>query len=173
MLPYSLYRTLLHSRVAMRHTIFLALSLAIFWLLNSGHYAALMLSLGAVSIALVLYIAHRMDVVDHESQPLHLTLKIPGYYIWLCKEIILANLLVVRHIWLGNKTISPTMMSIKASQKTDMGKVIYANSITLTPGTVTVDLEGDRLMVHALLRESIEELQAGEMDRRVTQLENQ
>ena len=156
----------------MRHTIFLSLSLAIFWLLNSGHYTALMLSLGVISISLVLYIAHRMDVIDHESQPLHLTLQLPGYYAWLIKEIILSNLLVVKHIWLGNKTISPAMMSIKASQKTDTGKVIYANSITLTPGTVTVNLDGDQFMVHALLRESIDDLQAGDMDRRVTQLEN-
>ena len=157
----------------MRHTIFLSLSLAVFWLLNSGHYTALMLSLGAISIALVLYIAHRMDVVDHESQPLHLTLKLPGFSAWLTKEIILANFLVVKHIWLGNKTISPTLKTIKASQKTDIGKVIYANSITMTPGTVTVSLEGDQFMVHALLKESIEELEAGEMDRRVTQLENE
>lgn len=156
----------------MRHTIFLSLTLAMFWLLNSGHNTALMLSLGAISIALVLYIAHRMDVVDHESQPLHITLKLPGYYAWLTKEIILANLLVVKHIWLGNRTISPTLKTIKASQKTDIGKVIYANSITLTPGTVTVNLEGDQFMVHALVRESIEDLEAGEMDRRVTRLEN-
>ena len=156
----------------MRHTIFLSLSLAVFWLLNSGHNTALMLSLGAISVALVLYIAHRMDVVDHESQPLHITLQLPGFYAWLIKEIILANLLVVKHIWLGNKTISPTLKTIKASQKTDIGKVIYANSITLTPGTVTVNLEGDQFMVHALLRESIVELEAGEMDRRVTRLEN-
>ena len=156
----------------MRHTIILSLSLAAFWLINSGHNTALMLSLGVVSIALVLYIAHRMDVVDHESQPLHLTLKFLGFYAWLSKEIILANFLVVKHIWLGNKTISPTLTIIKASQKTDVGKVIYANSITLTPGTVTVNLEGDRFMVHALLRESIEDLEAGEMDRRVTLLEN-
>ena len=156
----------------MRHTIFLSLILAVFWLLNSGHNTALMLSLGGISIALVLYIAHRMDVVDHESQPLHLTLQLPGFYAWLIKEIILANFLVVKHIWLGNRTISPALMTIKASQKTDIGKVIYANSITMTPGTVTVNLEGDQFMVHALLRESIEELEAGEMDRRVTQLEN-
>ena len=156
----------------MRHTIFLSLSLTVFWLLNSGHNTALMLSLGAISIALVLYIAHRMDVVDHEAQPLHLTRKLPGFCAWLIKEIILTNLLVVKHIWLGNKTISPTMKTIKASQKTDIGKVIYANSITMTPGTVTVSLEGDQFMVHALLSESIEELEAGEMDRRVTQLEN-
>jgi len=156
----------------MRHTIFLSLSLVVFWLLNSGHNTPLMLSLGALSIVLVLYIAHRMDVVDHEAQPLQITSKLPGYYVWLIKEIVLANLLVVKHIWLGNKSISPTLKTIKASQQTDIGKVIYANSITLTPGTVTVKLEGDQFMIHALLRESIEELEAGEMDRRVSRLEN-
>lgn len=155
----------------MRHTIFLSLSLAVFWLLISGHNTVLLLALGAASIAFSVYIAHRMDVVDHESQPLHLTLKLPGYYAWLMKEVILANITVVKHIWLGNNTISPTLATITASQKTDVGKVIYANSITMTPGTVTISLEGDQFMVHALLRESIEELKAGEMDRRVTQLE--
>ncbi len=156
----------------MRHTISLSLTLAAFWLLNSDHNTPLILSLGVVSIAIVLYIAHRMDVVDHESQPVHLTPKLPGYNMWLGKEIILANISVVKHIWLGNETISPTLTTIKASQKTDMGKVIYATSITLTPGTVAVDLVGDQIMVHALLRENIEALEAGEMDRRVSLLED-
>ena len=156
----------------MRHTLFLAVALALFWMLNSGHNSALMLSLGVISIAMVLFIAHRMDVVDHEAQPLHLTSKIPGYYVWLSKEIFLANLLVVKHVWLGNKSISPVFATITASQKTEMGKVIYANSITLTPGTVTVNIEGDKFLVHSLLRESIKDLEAGEMDKRVTQLEN-
>ena len=156
----------------MRHTISLSLFLAAFWLLNSGHYSALMLSLGAITIVTVLYIVHRMDVVDHESQPIHLTLKFPSYYAWLIKEIVFANILVVKHIWLSNKSITPTLKTIKASQKTDIGKVIYANSITLTPGTVTVNMEGDLFMIHALCQESIKELEAGEMDRRVTELEN-
>ena len=156
----------------MPHTISLFLTLAAFWLLNSGHYTLLILSLGLTSIALVLFIAHRMDVVDHESQPLHITMKIPGYYLWLVKEVILANISVVKHIWLGNKTISPVLTTIKANQKTDMGKVIYANSITLTPGTVAVDVAGDQITVHALLRENIEELQTGEMDRRICRLED-
>ena len=150
----------------------LSLTLAVFWLANSGHHTTLMLSLGAISIALIVYIAHRMDAVDHEAQPLHLTLKIPGYYAWLIKEIFLANLTVIKHIWLGNKSISPVFATITASQKTEMGKVIYANSITLTPGTVTVNIEGDQFLIHALLRESIKDLEAGEMDKRVTQLEN-
>ena len=156
----------------MRHTILLSLTLAIFWLANSEHYTSLMLLLGFISIASVLYVAHRMDVVDHEAQPLHLTFKLPGYYAWLIKEIFLANILVVKHVWLGNKSISPVFATITASQKTDIGKVIYANSITLTPGTVTVNIDGDQFLVHALLRESIKDLEAGEMDKRVTQLEN-
>lgn len=154
------------------HTISMFLTLAVFWLLNSGHYTLLITSLGLISIVLVLYIAHRMDVVDHESQPLLIPLRIPSYHLWLMKEIILANISVVKHIWLGNKTISPVLTTIKANQKTDMGKVIYANSITLTPGTVAVDVVGDEITVHALLRQNIEELQAGEMDRRVCRLED-
>jgi multicomponent Na+:H+ antiporter subunit E len=156
----------------MRHTILLSLSLAVFWLINSGHNTALMLSLGAISIAFVVHVAHRMDVVDHEAQPVHLTPKLPGYYVWLIKEIVLSNLQVVKHIWLGNKSISPTFVTITASQKSEIGRIIYANSITLTPGTVSVDLDGDQILVHALLRESIADLEAGEMDRRVTKLED-
>ena len=154
------------------HTVSLFVTLAVFWLLVSGHYTLLILSLGLTSIALVVFVAHRMDVVDHEAQPLLMPLKIPGYHLWLTKEIILANVTVVKHIWLGNDTISPVLTKIKAHQKTDMGKVIYANSITLTPGTVAVDVAGDEITVHALLRENIEDLQAGEMDRRVCRLED-
>ena len=156
----------------MRHTLILSLSLAVFWLANSGHYTAIILSLGVISIAFVLYISHRMDVVDHEPQSVHLTLKIPIYYVWLIKEIVFTNILVVKHIWLGSKTISPALTTITASQKTEIGKVIYANSITLTPGTVTINIDGDQFMVHALLQESIKDLESGDMDRRVTKLED-
>ena len=157
----------------MRHTINVFLALAAFWLLNSGHNSALMLSLGVVSITLVLYIVHRMDRVDHESNPVHRLQRLPGYFVWLFKELVRANIVVVKHIWLGNDSISPTLATISASQKTDLGKVIFANSISMTPGTVTVDLVGDRVMVHALLRESIQTLNNGEMDRRVSRLEKE
>ncbi|MDX2369814.1 MAG: Na+/H+ antiporter subunit E, partial [Colwellia sp.] len=138
------------------HTISLFLTLATFWLLNSDHNTPLILLLGLASISLVLVIVHRMDVVDHESQPIYLTRNIFSYHLWLIKEVIKANIIVVKHIWLGNKSISPTLKRIKISQKTDMGKVIYANSITLTPGTVTIDLIDDEILVHALLQKDIE-----------------
>ncbi len=156
----------------MKHTIHLSLALALFWLFNSGHTGLLMLSLAAGSIIFVVYIAHKMDVVDHESTPVHLTFKLPGYYAWLIKEVILANITVLKHIWLGNESISPTLSRIDISQTTVLAKVIYANSITLTPGTISVGIEGNRILVHALLQDSIEDLKKGEMDRRVTRLEN-
>lgn len=154
------------------HTLSLCLSLSLFWWINSNYSNALLLSLGAASILLVLYIAHRMDVVDHESQPIHLSVNMPSYVIWLAKEIIISNISVVKHVWLGNSSISPTLVTIDVSQRTDLGKVIYANSITLTPGTVTVDIVGDRMTIHALIKDNIDTLKAGEMDRRVTELES-
>lgn len=155
----------------MKHTISLFVTLAAFWLFNSGHYNVLILSLGLVSIAFIIFIADKMDVVDQESQPLYLSRNIFGYYFWLIKEIIKANSTVVKHIWLGKKSISPALKRIKISQQTDMGKVIYANSITLTPGTVAIDLVDDEILVHALLAKDIDSLEIGEMDRRVTLLE--
>jgi len=154
-----------------RHTINLFLTLAVFWLLNSGHYSTLILLLGTASIVLVLIIVHKMDVVDQESLPLYFPRNIFSYYLWLIKKIIQANITVVKHIWLGNNSISPILKKIKISQKTDVGKVLYANSITLTPGTLSIDLVGDEIIVHALLYQDVESLRAGEMDRRVSKLE--
>ncbi len=155
----------------MRHTISLALVLAAIWLLNSGHYTSLILSLGAGSIAFVVYIAHRMDVIDHESQPLQITRNFPYYYYWLTIQVAYANIDVVKRIWMGNSSIDPAMGKLKATQATDMGKVIYANSITLTPGTVSVDIQDDIITVHALTQAALTDLEGGEMDRQVTCLE--
>ncbi|QBG35046.1 Na+/H+ antiporter subunit E [Litorilituus sediminis] len=156
-----------------QHIFTLFLCLTLFWLLNSGHYSLLILSLGLASIILVLIISQQMDIVDHESQPLYLTPIIFSYYVWLIKEIVKANITVVKHIWLGKDSISPQLKTIKISQKTDMGKVIYANSITLTPGTVAIKLQGDEILVHALLTANIASLEQGEMDARISKLESQ
>ena len=155
----------------MRHIISLTLILAGFWLLLSGYFVPWLLGLGAVSILLVVAIALRMDVVDHEGQPLHLTLRFTLYWTWLAREIVKANIDVVRCIWSPVSAISPTQIHLTATQRTAVGKVIYANSITLTPGTVAMRLEGDQIEVHALTRAAAASLQDGEMDRRVRELE--
>ena len=155
----------------MKHTIRLFFILLIFWLLSSGHNSPLMLSLGLGSIILVLFIVKRMDQLDHEVFELKLTFKLPLYLFWLLKEVCLSNILVIKCIWSGNHVLSPALITVWASQKSELGKVIYANSISMTPGTITVDLVGDKIMVHAISNVAIDALLTGEMDQRITQLE--
>ncbi len=155
----------------LRHAISLTLVLAVFWLLLSGYFVPLLLGLGAASILLVVAITLRMDVVDHESQPLHLTSRFVLYLAWLAGQIVKANIDVVRCIWSPVGAINPTQIRLTAAQRTAVGKVIYANSITLTPGTVAMRLESDKIEVHALTRAAAASLQDGEMDRRVRELE--
>ena len=155
----------------MVHAISLGLTLFATWLLLSGYFVPLLLTFGVLSVALVVLVAHRMDVVDHESHPVHLTFVLPGYWLWLLKEIVIANIDVVKRTLAPTPNISPTLVRVRATQKSDLGKVIYANSITLTPGTVTLDMDGDVLIVHALSRDGAAALAAGDMDRRVTALE--
>jgi len=145
--------------------------LALVWLLLSGHYTPLILTFGLISIIVVVAIAVRMDVLDHEGHPVHLTRHFPGYSLWLCGEIIKANIDVMKRIWSPSLPISPTLYLLKTSQPGELGQVIYANSITLTPGTVSVSLANGNILVHAIAREVGDDLAKGEMDRRVTQIE--
>ncbi|MCH7832977.1 MAG: Na+/H+ antiporter subunit E, partial [Proteobacteria bacterium] len=110
------------------------------WMLLSGFFVTLLLSLGMVSVALVVWIAHRMDVIDHEGHPIHLTIRALFYWPWLIVEIIKANIDVARAIVRRRMPINPSVIEVKATQETELGQVIYANSITLTPGTVTIDI---------------------------------
>ena len=155
----------------MKRIFYLTATLATFWLLLSGHYTPFVLSCGAISIALTVFIAVRMDVVDDEAQPIHLTAKILLYWLWLTKEVVLANIDVCRRIWSPRLDISPTLICIDASQKTPLGIMLYANSITVTPGTVCVNVDGNKLEVHALTWSAAQDLLSGEMDRRVSHLE--
>lgn len=155
----------------MKNTITLILMLALLWLLNSGHYTPLILGLGCVSILLVVVIVQMMDVVDQELVPFRLNPRLPLYWAWLTKEVILANIAVTKCIWLGKRSIQPTVGTLKTSQKSDVYRVTYANSITLTPGTVTIDLQDDSIRVHALTREGLQDLETGTMDRKVSALE--
>lgn len=149
----------------------LVVVLAVVWLLLSGHTDALLLSLGAASCLLVAWIAHRMEVVDHEGHPVHISWRAPMYWLWLGWKIIEANIDVARRILHPALPVSPTVFKVHSSQKSDLGRVTYANSITLTPGTVSLSLSADEIEVHALSREAAAELMQGEMDRLVTRFE--
>ena len=156
-----------------KHAISLGLFLAVIWLLLSGHYTLLLISFGLLSVALVVLLALRMDVVDREGHPLHLNSKaLVVYWCWLLKEIFVSNIYVCRLILNPAMPISPTVIALRSSQSSDLARVIFANSITLTPGTVTIDVDGDITEVHAITEEAAKSLLQGSMDSKVTALES-
>ena len=147
----------------MKLKISLGISLFLIWLLWSGHYDSLTLGFGVASCVL--------GVIDREGHPIHLLLRLLTYGPWLIWAIVKANLDVAGRILKPGLPISPQLIRVKASQKSDLGKVIYANSITLTPGTVSVDVDGSEILVHAISREAAADVETGDMDRRVVQFE--
>jgi len=141
------------------------------WLLWSGHFTNLLISFGVVSCVMVVLLSRRMRITDDESVPLQLGLRPLWYLPWLIKQVVLANIAVARIVLDRQLPIRPSMIRVKTSQKDDLAQVVYANSITLTPGTVSVDVQADEISVHALTDEAADESQTGEMDRRVTRME--
>lgn len=142
-----------------------------FWLALSGHYTPLLIGLGAASSVLVVFIAVRMDVVDHEGVPLHVVARSLLYIPWLLKEIVIANVEVAKVILDPKLPISPRIVVFHGSQKTDVGRALYANSITLTPGTITTGIEGQEFQIHALRAADLDSNEQDEMDRRCTWVE--
>lgn len=149
----------------------LAVVLLLFWLGMSGHYTPLLLGFGVASVAGVVALGRRMRMVDAEGHPIHLALGAFTYWPWLALEIAKSALTVSRIIVDPKLPISPTMTRVKASQKTGLGVTTYANSITLTPGTISVEVENNEILVHALTREGAADVEEGTMDRRVTRFE--
>ena len=142
------------------------------WLALSGHFEPLLLSLGLLSAAAVSFVSRRMGIIDAEGQPLELMPGLLRYAPWLAKEIVRACIDVAWRIVQPSLPIQPTIIRVPANQQTVAGRVIFANSITLTPGTISLDVLEKEIEVHALTAESAADLQSGEMGKRVEHLES-
>lgn len=148
----------------------LLLVLAAAWLLWSGLFKPLLLGLGVVSIAITFLIVRRMGYFDNKLFALHFSFRLFSYWAWLGKQIIRSSLDVARIVIDPRLPISPTVMELKSTAQHPVDQVILGNSITLTPGTLTLDLHKGVIKVHALTEAGARELMAGEMDRRVAEL---
>ncbi len=144
--------------------ILLFLALLVTWIVFSGHISPFFILAGLISCAIALYFAQRMDVIDRRAYPLYLKLKAPLYLLLLLKEILFSALKVSQRVWHVNPRISPVLGWVRTRQKSDVGKALYANSITLTPGTVCINVEGDLLEVHSLSKRGLDDLHDGFMD---------
>jgi len=143
------------------------------WLLFSGMFKPMLLILGVLSVAIVVWIARRMNVLQHQGQAIYFRpLHIVRYWCWLIIEIMKSNWDVSKRILTPSLPIQPILTTIPAPQKTELGRIIYANSITLTPGTVAINIaKNSDIVVHALHVDSICELEQGVMANKVRMIE--
>ena len=167
---YTQYRDF---RIQMRFLI-LFTTLMAGWLLMSGIYNVLLIAFGIASCLLCTWLSLRIGATDREGLPTHLFARLPAYLVWLIGEIVSSNIATAKIILRG--TSDPEIFEVSANQSTAAGLANYANSITLTPGTVTVDIDeaktgSSRFLVHALHPQFGDDVRSGDMDQRNCALE--
>lgn len=151
----------------MGRLLILAFALAGTWLVWSGLFKPLLLVLGVVSLVLVLWLSQRMGVADRQAFSLDLAPRLLGFWAWLLKEIVKSNLAVARIVLSPRMPISPELIRLRPPTRGLLGQAILANSITLTPGTVTVDAHNGTFLVHCLTGSGARDLEQGEMAQRL------
>jgi multicomponent Na+:H+ antiporter subunit E len=150
--------------------VLMVLLLAAAWSLWSGFFTPLLLALGAFSCVLVVYLSHRMHLFDTDVFAIRLSLRLVRFWAWLAGEVIRSSLEVARLVLNPKLPISPTVVEFSTTCTHPVDHVILGNSITLTPGTLTLNIDGRNILVHSLTQQGAEEILAGEMDRRVAAL---
>lgn len=150
----------------MRYAFILAIAMTAAWLALSGYFIPMILSFGVISIAIVIWMCRRMRILDGETVPYMSIVPTVVYYVWLFAEIVKANVQVVKAVLSPDLEVSPTLVKIPLNSDVDIAETMFANSITLTPGTVSVDMQPDHIVVHALLEEMSDPSDFAEMGQR-------
>lgn len=142
-----------------------------FWLLLSGKFDLFHITLGVICSIFVSWFSYDLLFANIRlGDTWTIFRRFVMYIPWLLYEIIISNFHVASLALRPKMPISPRIIRFKSKLESDISYVTLANSITLTPGTVTMDIEGDELVVHALDRKVAEDLDAGEMEDRVAHI---
>ena len=142
-----------------------------FWILLSGKFDLFHLTLGVISSALVSFISTDLFMYEEGKNRLSTGLRFLLYLPWLLYQIVLSTLHVTflaLHPRMKDQ-IDPTIVTFKTKLKSNLGKVALANSITLTPGTITIRVEDQVFYVHAISRKAAAGL-PGEMEERLAKV---
>ena len=111
-------------------------------------------------------LAYRLDIIDREGAPYVRIVGFALYFPWLMVEIAKSNWAVVKACLKADLDIAPALVKVKTACESDLAKVTFANSITLTPGTVTVEVEETGFLVHALTEEFADQDAFRDIERR-------
>lgn len=149
--------------------VLISLTLFAYWLLLSGHYDPFLVVAGGVCSVVIAGICLFKGITDGEGFPVEKLPRALVYWPWLGWQMVLSALKVTRLILDPRLPISPTMVKVDALQDSAVGLTTYANSITLTPGTISVEVTeaGKAIWVHAITRDGAAGFADDEMNRRV------
>ncbi len=152
---------------ALGRLLLLAVLLVAAWLLWSGLYKPLLLILGAVSCVLTLWVVKRMGYFDADVFAFRYNFRLVGFWGWLGAEIVRSSIAVARHVLSPALKVEPRIVRLDVSHLEPVDQALLGNSITLTPGTLTLDVDQGQLLVHALDVDGAQGLIDGEMLKRV------
>jgi multicomponent Na+:H+ antiporter subunit E len=155
---------------ALRRTAPLVPILALFWLILSDHFEPLPLALGALSVVIVCGMSWRAEIYLHQDVTLRFVLRLPWFFVWLAGKVFLSALVVMRYVWSPRPMLQPVVAPTPAENLPELAQVAYANAITLTPGTLALDVDDDRILVHSLDPAGVDELRGGAMLNHVRRL---
>ncbi len=150
--------------------VLLTFVLAITWLGLSGFFKPLLLSLGAVSVVITLIFAVRIKFFDHVIGMTSMGWRLPAYWVWLLIEIFKSALQVARIVLSPKLPINHRLVKLTSSSGEELPRVILGNSITLSPGTITIDIDEQEVLVHCISKEGAEDMESGELLRRIQSL---
>jgi multicomponent Na+:H+ antiporter subunit E len=150
----------------------LAVLLMLAWVLWSGYLKPLLLGLGILSSLLVVYLDYRMRLTNTRFLDGRFLLRLVRYWGWLAREVVRSSLDVTRIVLSPKLPISPTVAEFKTRCTRATDQALLGNSITLTPGTLTIQITDGHFVVHALTESGARDILTGEMDRRVASLRN-
>ena len=143
--------------------------LIISWLLWSGLFKPLLIGLGLFSCLLSVWLAKRTGFFRH-ALGFSSLIRLPVLWWWVLKEVVKSSIEVARIVVSPSLPIQPQLVEFRTKEKADSAKVILGNSITLSPGTVTIDVDDDLLLVHCLTKNSADGLRTREVERQTAQL---
>tara|TARA_B100000131_G_C17965111_1_gene552032 strand:- start:430 stop:912 length:483 start_codon:yes stop_codon:yes gene_type:complete len=149
-----------------------ALIMFAFWIFLSGKFSLILLLSGLISSLLVSYMSNDLLIGNSDIRLGFIrTIKFIRFLPWLLWQVVLANIDLALRTLHPKMPINPILINIKNDLKSDLGMVILANSITLTPGTVTIDVNKNEFLVHVISEKAAQSLISGEMQMRVKEIE--
>ncbi len=138
------------------------------WVVFSGFLSAKFIIMGVVSCLIAVWVSTRMRRMYDQKLPLRaITARSIIYWPWLAKEIWNSSVGVAITVWQTGGRVEPVMQPVDGTPDSDLGRALYANTITLTPGTLCVDVDNEKVTVHALSESGIADLQQGDMRNKV------